>query len=132
MTMNDLEDYRTLRGEIKELIREINEVTYCSVGSPKLSGMPTGKGNSVSSVEKTVQKKIKLQEKLSKKLDSRLEKLIEIEDFLETVEDTDVRLIIRYRFINGLDWQVVGEKMHFERTTPYYKLKKYLEREASK
>lgn len=132
MTIIELEEYRAIKTEIKELFQEINEITNCSIGSPPLSGMPTGKVNSVSIVEKTVNKKIKLQEKLSKKLDRQLEKLNKIEDFLETVDDADVRLIIRYRFINGYDWQVVGEKLHFERTTPYYKLKKYLERENSK
>lgn len=132
MTINDLEEYRILKIEIKELMEELQEILNCTIGSPALSGMPISKGSTISTVEKTAQKRLKLQTILSEKLDKRLEKQIEIEDFLDTIEDIDVRLIIRYRFIQGLDWQEIGEKMHFERTTPYYKLKKYLERDTSK
>ena len=132
MTINDLEEYRILKLEIKELMEELQEILNCTIGSPSISGIPIPKVTTTSTVEKTAQKRLKLQTILSKKLDKRLKKQIEIEDFLETVEDTDVRLIIRYRFIQGLDWQVVGKKMHFERTTPYYKLKKYLEKDTSK
>jgi len=81
MTINDLEKYRILKIEIKELQEELQEILNCTIGSPALSGMPISKGSTTSTVEKTAQKRLKLQTILSEKLDKRLEKQIEIEDF---------------------------------------------------
>ena len=44
----------------------------------------------------------------------------------ETVEDADIRIIIRKRFLDCKTWQQVGNEIITDRSTPYYRLKKYL------
>lgn len=127
MSIKELSKYRFIKMEIEQIRVNIDEIAKASVGSPALTGLPTGKGTASSSVETTVQKIEKLDKKLKKKEEKLLVELQNIENFLEQIDDGIIRVIIRERFINGLKWGEIAEKLHFERTTPYYQLKKYLE-----
>lgn len=126
MTIKKLSKYHFLKLEIEQIKYELEEIAKSSVGSPVLTGLPSGKGAVGSSVESTVQKREKLNNRLKKKEATLLGDLLEIEDFLEKVDNDVIRVIIRDRFINGLKWNEIAKKLHFERTTPYYQLKKYL------
>ena len=52
-----------------------------------------------------------------------------IENYIESVQDSDIRLIISKRFLNCKTWEQVGKELFTDRTTPYYKLKNYLKKE---
>ena len=55
-----------------------------------------------------------------------IEECLKIEEYMNTIDDIDIRRIIRYRFIDMMNWEMIGEKMNMDRTTAYKKLKKYL------
>ena len=55
-----------------------------------------------------------------------LENINKIEEFIESVEDSDVRMIIRLRIIDGLSWAAVGMKMYMNPDSCRKKLANYM------
>lgn len=126
MTIKELSKYHSIKIEIEQLNANLKKLDNTSIGSQKLTGMPHGTGSTESIVESIIIKKSKLESILEKKKAKLLDEQLKIENFLETVEDSTVRIIIRARFIDGKNWHQIGKELNFERTTPYYHLKKYL------
>lgn len=114
-----------LKIEIEDLKKEIENLTVLS--SSKVSDMPKGSGIS-NPTEQYLIKKQRLIEKLNKNLEKYIDELTEIEEFISNIEDEEIRLIARYRFINNLKWERIGMKMNYDKSVCYRKLKKYLER----
>ncbi len=126
MTIKDLSKYHILKLEIEQIKSSLEELTKTSVGSPNFTGLPSSKGKTNNLVETTVLKREKIYKLLSEKESMLIDELRNIEEFLKSVDDGVIRVIIRERFINGTTWNDIAKKLNFERTTPYYQLKKYL------
>ena len=114
-----------LKIEIEDLKKEIENLTVLS--SSKVRDMPKGSGIS-NPTEQYLIKKQRLIEKLNKNLEKYIDELTELEEFISNIEDEEIRLIARYRFINNLKWERIGMKMNYDKSVCYRKLKKYLER----
>lgn len=90
------------------------------------------KGNNVSKpTEKYVLRKNRILEKLNKARDKYLEEYERINDFINTIEDEEIKLIAYLRFIKLKDWYYIAEEISpenkmLDRTTPRKKLKRYL------
>jgi predicted DNA-binding protein len=116
-----------LKKEIEQIEMQIKELTILSAMA--MNGMPSG--NSVSSpVEKFYDRLEKLRTKLQTKLDAYITEKEYIEDYIENIEDAEIRVIARKRFIENLDFQTIGNEMFMDRTTAYRKLKNYFERDG--
>lgn len=132
MTIKELSKYRDLKVEIPQLQDRITELEQTIVGASKMTGMPSSRGTKSNPTERIALKIVKLRTNLLKKMEELIDRETKIEEFLETVDDAKVRIIIRKRFFEGKSWNDIGRELSFERTTPYYHLKKYLkERGAS-
>ena len=64
--------------------------------------------------------------KLTEKRLSALEQYLEIERYIEDVDDVEIRNIMRYRFLDLLKWEEIAERMYQDRTTIAKKVRKYL------
>ena len=127
MTVHDLSKYHNLKIEIKQIKDNIEEIETTIIGSSKITGMPmVSSGNNSNPTERIGMKLAKLKTTLENKTDKLLDELNKIEDFLNTVDDGEIRIIIRKRFIEGKTWKEVSKDIIADRSTPYYKLKKYL------
>ena len=116
-----------LKKEIEQIEMQIKELTVLSAMA--MNGMPSG--NSVSSpVEKFYDRLDKLRKKLQAKLNEYITEKERIEEYIENIEDAEVRVIARLRFIDNEDFQTIGNEMYMDRTTAYRKLKKYLEKDG--
>lgn len=128
MTIKELSNYSKIKQEIIQLqirIKELEE--YVKSNSIILFESQSNYKNT-SELERRVTKIIELKDKLTYKLDLLVEQELDIEKFLDSIELEDIRIIIRKKFIENKSWKTVGKEIHSDRTTPYYKLKKYLER----
>ena len=115
-----------LKKEIEQLEMQIKELTVLSAMA--MSGMPSG--NSVSSpVEKFYDRLDKLRTRLQTKLNEYITEKERIEEYIENIEDAEIRVIARLRFIDNEDFQTIGNEMYMDRTTVYKKLKRYFERD---
>ena len=117
-----------LKKEIEQIEMQIKELTVLSAMA--MNGMPSG--NSVSSpVEKFYNRLEKLRNKLQAKLNEYITEKDRIEEYIENIEDPEIRVIARLRFIDNEDYQTIGNEMFMDRTTVYKKLKKYFEKDEN-
>ena len=72
-------------------------------------------------------KKDRLVEKLNRKIDRYMDELIRIEGIIEQIEDNEVRLMARMRFIKCMKWEDIGQQVHLDRTVCSKKVRKYLD-----
>ena len=122
--MKNLNALYWLKQEITQIENQIKEITVLSAAS--ITGMP--KGNNVSSpVEKFYERLEKLREKLQAKLDQYIVEKERIEDYIESIDDAEVRVIARKRFIENKTYQVIGDEMYTDGSTARKKLKRYFE-----
>ena len=126
MTIKELSKYHNIKIEIKQLEDTVKELELTIIGSSNITGMPiTISGNS-SPTERIGIKLAQLKLKIENKKESLIDEVHKIEDFLTTVEEEEIRIIIRERFLNGKTWDDIAKGMITDRSTPYYRLKNYL------
>ena len=131
MTIQELSKYHDLKTEIKQLEENIKELEM-TVSSPKITGMPISKnGSSNNPTERIGLKLVQLRNKLIFKHEELLDEISKIEDFLTSIDDAEIRVIIRKRFLEGKTWNIVSNEINADRSTPYYRLKKYLKERSS-
>ena len=123
--MKKLNKLYWLNQEKIQIENQIKELTVLSAVS--MSGMPSG--STVSSpVERFNIRLEQLKEKLQRKCEEILTETERIENYIENIEDADVRVIARKRFIENKTVQAIGDEMYIDKTTAYKKLKRYFER----
>ncbi len=125
--MKNLNKVYWLKKEINQIADQIKELTVYS-GSA-FSGMPSESNGNSSPIERYVMKKEKLVERLNKLTAELVAEVQRIEEYIESIDDAEIRVIARKRFIENKDWQDIGAEMYMDRTTVSRKMNKYLERE---
>lgn len=120
MTREDLERYQKLKAEAEQLKEEVEKIRN-SLESPKsivIDGMP--KGETVTNrTDEMIGKYLTLQEALTLKWQLVVNAHMEIENALDRMEDVTSRMILRYRYIDGLTWVRIAIKMHYSEQRIY-------------
>lgn len=119
--------------EIAEMEREVG------LGSVKLDGMPHGStpGDPVAmmaiAMAELHKELVQLKAELKKQCAELKEKERKIREYIGSVKDEEVKLIIEWRFIDLLDWYEIAGNLeevtgkYVDRTTPGKKMRKYLQ-----
>lgn len=131
MNINRLNKTYYLKKNIDRLEEQLKELN--NLGSTPITDMPKGTGTS-DPTQKYFLKKALITEKLIKKYDEYLDEYDKIYDYINKIEDEEIKLIASLRFIDHKDWFDIAEEISPENkiihwTTPRKKLKRYLERE---
>ena len=117
MKMNSL---YWIKKEIQKIENQLEELTF--IGGKAINGMPSG--NKISNpTEKFIASKLRLQEQLTSVLNKYISERERIEDEIEKIDDAEIRLIARMRFIDNKDYEEIGKELHLHRTSVYKKLK---------
>lgn len=120
--MKNLNKLYWLKKEVTQIEEQIRELTILSAF--EMSGMPSS--NSVSSpVEKFYARLDKLRNKLEKAKEKVVEEKERLESYIENIEDAEIRVLARARYLECKTWEVIGDENHMDRATAYRKLKKY-------
>ncbi len=56
-----------------------------------------------------------------------LRKKCELESVINGIDDAEIRLILKLKFVDLRSWNYIARLMHYDRTTVYKKYKKYIE-----
>ena len=125
---------------IKELEAELAEMERdIGLGSVKLDGMPHGStpGDPVARMAIAMAELHAGIKELKAELEERREELTKKErrilEYIDSVEDNEVKLIIEWRFIDLLDWYDIAGNLeeitgkYVDRTTPGKKMRRYLQ-----
>ena len=121
--MKGLNKLYYLKLEIDDLRDEIDNIP--EISSTQLTGMPHS--NSISDPVWQLQlKKQKLVERLSRKIERYIDELTRIENIIDKIEEAEIRVIARMRFIKNKKWEDIGKELDYDRSVCYKKLNKYL------
>ena len=147
MTEQELSGYKFIKARIKEIEERIAELIADIIeldqenglGSVNLDGMPHGStpGDPVARMAIARAALHEEKKKLKAELEERRVELVvkerEIREYIESVENEEVKLIIEWRFIDLLDWYDIAGNLeeltgkYVDRSTPGKKMRKYLE-----
>lgn len=108
-----LSRYIALNRRIDRLLEEKAKWwSLCLKTTPSLSQAPGG-GESGSPVERPMDKVLEIEAEINREIDELQEVCREIKAVLNQLEDDTLRLLMEYRYIDGLTWEQVAEKMHY-------------------
>lgn len=118
MTELELMRYRDLQAEIMQLEGELDRLVLSTMPKSSLSGMPKSTPQSPDKIGEIMDKKIHLQEIIAKKHGDLIALREKIERAIEGLEPRE-RTLLRYHYIDGLNFDKCSEKMHYSRKTIY-------------
>jgi len=111
-----------LKQEVIQIENQIKELTILSAF--EMSGMPSG--HSVSSpVEQFYNRLDKLRTKLGKAKEKVAKEMERLETYIEAVEDAEIRVLARKRYLECMKYEDIGEECHMDRRTVSRKLENY-------
>ena len=120
--MKNLNKLYWLKLEVARIENQIKELTILSAF--EMSGMPSS--NSVSSpVEQFYNRLEKLHTKLAKAKVKVLKETERLETYIEAVEDAEIRVLARMRYLEFMKFEDIGEECHMDRRTVSRKLENY-------
>lgn len=133
MSIQELSKYYFIKQEILEINEKIKSLELTIVKATKFSDNKVNNGTTNSNpTEEHVTLLIKLKDVLYKKSLSLVEEQLKIEKYLSEIDDAEVRLIMRKRFIDCRQWDQIADELHYSRPVPYYKVRNYLQSKAGK
>lgn len=113
MTKKELLAYKSIKSELKDINKRIDELRK-DARSPKgisYSDMPRGRGEPISSQQRYIEQL----EELSQIYEERKAKLVDTQIAIERAISSlpsELRLLMRYRYIDGMRWEEIAETMH--------------------
>lgn len=117
MTERELNQIYWLRKEIKQLDKNLQRLENMSlIKSPIITGMPFGNKTN-DTVARYSCDIIDLQNELINKRQKYLNQAKIIENYVDSITDSEIRQIVRLRHIDGLTWDEIGGEMNMDRST---------------
>lgn len=108
-----LSRYIALNRRIDRLLEEKAKWwSLCLKTTPNLSQAPGG-GESGSPVERPMDKVLEIEEEINKEIDELQEVCRGIKTVLGQLEDDTLRLLMEYRYLDGLTFEEIAVKMHY-------------------
>lgn len=125
MTPEKLSEVNYINKEIACIQQEIAELKETNFYRPNnITGMPKGGERRDEFVEYAEEMRT-LESMLYYSLKKLQMKRQEIESFFQTIEDPELRLIMRMRTVNNMKWEEIGRELGMERTTVSKKFYKF-------
>lgn len=105
--------YRRLNQRIDRLLEEKAKWwSLCLKTTPNLSQAPGG-GESGSPVERPMDKVLEIDAEINREIDALIDLRRDIQGAIEKVPDENLQLLLTYRYINGLSFEKIAEKMNY-------------------
>ena len=108
-----LSRYRRLNERIDRLLEEQYRWKCLAMKVTQNFSPTPGGGESGSPIERPMDKVDELERKITQAIDELADIRMEIEAVLGQLEDDTLRKLMEYRYIDGLTWEQVAEKMHY-------------------
>lgn len=115
--LNSYRDLLTERAQLEEELQRV-EALMASPVSTCLDGMPRSRSGPGDPVQQTVVRRDELCRRYKAKIAEMLEEQTAIEKLIDSLEPTE-RKLARYRYIDGLTWEEVSEKMNYGTRQPH-------------
>lgn len=132
MTKEELSKLQKITDEIKQIKLElesikpeytIDSVIGSSINFPYTQHNIKIEGYDIKSYEHKVQR---IQNRLNHKMIELVEEKDRLTEYIYSLDNSDLRQILTYRYINGLAWELIGKKMEYASVTVRVKHDKFL------
>lgn len=108
-----LSRYRRMSKRIDRLLEEQSRWREMALKiTPVLSQTPGG-GESGSPIERPMDKVLEIDEEINREIDELQTVRQEIRAALNQLEDESLKLLMEYRYIDGLTWEQIAVKMNY-------------------
>ena len=108
-----LSRYRRMSKRIDRLLEEQSRWREMALKiTPVLSQTPGG-GESGSPIERPMDKVLEIDEEINREIDELQTVRQEIRSALDQLEDENLKLLMEYRYIDGMTWEQVAVEMHY-------------------
>lgn len=99
-----------------EEVAALREMTS-SVSSPQLTErVQTSKCQDAPFV-RCLEKIMEMEDRINNEIDLLMELKKEIRAVITTVEDTDERMVLKYRYVHNYTWEQIGDELHADART---------------
>lgn len=123
MTKKELSQLYYLNREIEEQQRRLSELECLATScSAQITGMPRANGIS-DKISKYVAEIADLKSLLDLNLKKCFYELNRLNRYIQSVEDSEMRMILSFRYINGLSWQQVAASISVYATEDSVRMK---------
>lgn len=99
-----------------EEVASLREMS-ASVSSPQLTERVQTSRNTDAPFVRALEKIMDLEERINKEIDLLMELKKEIRAVITTVEDTDERMVLKYRYVHNYTWEQIGNELHADART---------------
>ena len=127
MTREELKQIPALKQEIKLIQKELQNL-------PCTTDSVTGSDSEFPYIKHVIRihgfdedKGTRLRRKLEYKLEELQDILLEMEKWLDTIEDAEARVILRLKFRNGMTDRDIGSELGYDRSTISLKIREFFE-----
>lgn len=117
MTKKELSQLFYINLEIKDIKEKIEEIESRYIGAINYSNDRVQTGRISDSTRDIAIKVAELTELYEVKLKELFIQRARIERFIDGIEDSDIRLIVRLRHINCMTWEQIGQEMNYHYST---------------
>lgn len=121
--LEDLNQYFIWKNRIKTTEAELKEV--CELSAFIFNGMPHSPSIG-DPVYNTFRKKEKLEQKLKFQYQRALDELVKISDYIDSIENEEMKEILLQRFILCRRYQDIGDTLYMDRRTVSRKITEFL------
>jgi len=126
VTQNELSQLYWLNKETAQLQKELLELRHKGINIlPVLSDMPKGRGVS-DKVSDYVAEVVILEEIIKLNIQKIFYERNKLERYIAEIPDSEVRLIMRLRHINGMTWEAIGAEMGYTESGIRKRYNRYL------
>ena len=125
MTKEELSSYYYLKKEIIQIEERIKEIDDTFLSANRINGMRYEKRLSNPQEQRMILIE-KYDKRLEEKKDEALKELMKIEDFIDSINDPEIRMIFRYRYIELMEWNKIVMLVHMSERTVFRKHREIL------
>jgi hypothetical protein len=124
MTKEELEGIRALKKEIEQIKNELRDLPM--VFDTVQGCTPTRWDKHVITIRgRDVRRETRLKAKLEITLDELQEKLLLMEEWLDSVSDGEMRVILRMKYRSGMKEKQIADELGYDKSTISKKLSKF-------
>lgn len=111
ITIEELKNYRYLQMQAQAIQEQIRQM-YVPISSPQLSQIGT-KSNVPGDPTRLAFYRIeKLNQELEEKVNEIAVQMKRILDWVDTIDNPEIQIIVRWHFMNGLSWKDTARKIY--------------------
>lgn len=140
MTKKELNEIVKLKSEVKQLQEKLKDTVYGNSNNgatDKVKGSQssfpyTERTFFITGFEEMSEGCINQRNEISKKLSTKYKELLtktnKALEYIHSIEDSDIRQIFTYKYIDGLTWEQTGEAMNYAAITVRKKHDEYVKK----